>query len=322
MGKWTDGIMGVICGDALGNPVQFMSREAVRKRGPVRGMEAGGVFHMPAGCWTDDGSMTLASMDSILEKDGLDLSDLMDRFVLWDREGAYTPTGRAYDQGITCMDALQAYRRGRKPLDCGREGEHANGNGGLMRILPVCLYAWDRQEKAGMGDREAVLLVHSATILTHNHLRACMAGGLYYFMAREILRGGEGSLGEILQRGLDLGMAFYRKERMDDESMHFSRILDLETLSRRPAEEIKSSGYVIHTLEASLWGLVTAGSLEEALLRVVNLGDDADTAGAVAGGLAGLYYGYGAVPESWKEALKKREYLEDFCRRADSFVFS
>lgn len=320
--KWTDGIMGVLIGDALGNPVQFMSREKVKMRGPVKGMEAGGVFHMPAGCWTDDGSMTLASMDSILEMGYVDPEDLMDRFILWDQEGKYTPTGRAYDQGITCMDALDRYRRGKKWDACGRTGEKANGNGALMRILPICLYAADRQEKAGMTDREAMILVHCATFLTHNHLRACMAGGLYYFMVREILRQEGGTLTEILQRGLDQGMACYEEEDLDSERIHFSRIMDLDALSRAGEDQIRSSGYVIHTLEAALWSLVTTDSLEEALLKVVNLGEDADTTGAVAGGLAGLYYGYSAVPEAWKAAMKKREELEAFCRRADQYTFT
>jgi ADP-ribosylglycohydrolase len=107
---WTNGIMGIIVGDALGNPVQFMSRGKVMQRGLVRGMEAGGVFHMPAGCWTDDGSMTLATMDSILEKGKIDPDDIMKKFIEWDRDGKYTPTGKAYDQGITCTDAMYAYR--------------------------------------------------------------------------------------------------------------------------------------------------------------------------------------------------------------------
>ncbi len=320
--KWTDGIMGVLIGDALGNPVQFMSREAVRRRGPVKGMEAGGVFHMPAGCWTDDGSMTLASMDSILEMGYVDPEDMMERFILWDEEGKYTPTGKAYDQGITCLEAFDRFQRGKHWDECGRTGEKANGNGGLMRIMPICIYAADRQEKAGAEDKDAVILVHSATLLTHNHLRARMAGGLYYFMVREILRQEGGTLKEVLQRGLDQGMAWYEEAGLDGERDHFSRIMDLDALSKAGEDQIRSSGYVIHTLEAALWSLVTTGSLEEALLKAVNLGDDADTVGAVAGGLAGLYYGYSAVPEVWKAAMKKREELEEFCRKADNYIFT
>lgn len=146
---WTNGIMGIIVGDALGNPVQFMSREKVRRRGLVAGMEAGGVFHMQEGFWTDDGSMTLATLDSILATGKIDPDDIMEKFIEWDQEGKYTPTGKPYDQGITCKDAMYAYRKGKKWDRCGRTGENANGNGALMRIMPVCLFAAYQQLMEG-----------------------------------------------------------------------------------------------------------------------------------------------------------------------------
>lgn len=321
--NWTNGIMGVLIGDALGNPVQFMSRKKVEHRGLVKGMEAGGVFHMPAGCWTDDGSMTLAALDSILTKGGVDPDDMMKRFIQWDSEAKYTPTGKAYDQGITCTDAMDAYKHGKKWDSCGRTGEYANGNGALMRIMPICLYSAYMQDRYGVSDRDAVLKVHYATLLTHNHLRACTASGLYYFMVRELLRscgGADGcSLADALQRGIDAGVAFYKQNNMDDEITHFHRIRDMKKLAGTGVDQIRSSGYVIHTIEAAVWSLVTTESFKEALLKAVNLGDDADTVGAVAGGLAGLYYGYENVPDDWKAAMKKRDELEEICRRADGF---
>lgn len=336
---WTDGIMGVLIGDALGNPVQFMSRASVQKRGLVQGMEAGGVFHMPAGSWTDDGSMTLATLDSLTQKGCLDYDDIMERFIRWDSQGEYTPFGKAYDQGITCMDAIDRYSRTHKWSSCGRTGEHANGNGGLMRIMPVCLYAAIKEEDGTLTQKEAVQAVHNATLLTHNHLRACTASGIYYFMCREILNyrvflnktidAGESdhtdvsvlSLREVLQRGMDAAVSFYRKNDLDDELGSFARMMDLESYAKLPADKIRSSGYVVHTLEASVWTLVTTDSLEEALLQGVNLGDDADTVGAVAGGLAGLFYGYDSVPEAWKDAMQNRTWLEAMCRKAADVQF-
>ncbi|MDO5477505.1 MAG: ADP-ribosylglycohydrolase family protein [Eubacteriales bacterium] len=316
--NWTNGIMSVIVGDALGNPVQFMSRDKVMQRGLVTGMEAGGVFHMPAGCWTDDGSMTLATLDSILQTGKIDPDDIMKKFIEWDRDGKYTPTGKAYDQGITCTEALYSYRKGKKWDRCGKTGENANGNGALMRIMPVCLFAAYQQFTDGLSDFKAVMMAQHVTLMTHNHLRACTASGLYYFMCRELLRDNDGgSFREILQKGLDAGIRFYQEHDLDDEMGHFARIRDLEALAQIPSEQVRSSGYVIHTIEAALWSLVTEESLPDSLLKAVNLGDDADTVGAVAGGLAGLYYGYEAVPEDWKRALKKRESLEEFCLEAD-----
>ena len=331
---WTDGIMGVLAGDMLGNPVQFMSRPSVLKRGLVKGMEAGGVFHMPAGSWTDDGSMTLCILDSLIEKRCLDYDDIMEKFIRWDRDGAYTPFGKAYDQGITCLDAIDKYARTHKWTSCGRTGEHANGNGGLMRIMPVCLYAAVKETDGTFTEKDAVQAVHNITLLTHNHLRACTASGIYYFMCREILklRGfltdtnpAEGSAAAesqthtirgALQRGMDAAVAFYTKNNLDDELSCYRRLKDLSGFAEVPSDKIRSSGYVVDTLESAVWNLITTGSLEQALLQAVNLGDDADTVGAVAGGLAGLYYGYDSVPATWKSAMQKRSWLEDMCRKA------
>ena len=339
---WTDGIMGVLIGDALGNPVQFMSRASVRKRGLVKGMEKGGVFNMPAGSWTDDGSMTLATLDSLTQKGTLDYDDIMERFIRWDSEGQYTPFGRAYDQGITCMDAIDRYCRTRKWDSCGKTGEKANGNGGLMRIMPVCLYAAIKEKDGTMTEKEAVQAVHNATLLTHNHLRACTASGIYYFMCKEILKNrgffnntdaadaaadivpakaSVSVLREILQSAMDAAVSFYRQNNMDDELVSYTRIKNLEEFAKLPADKISSSGYVVHTLEAAVWTLVTADSLEEALLQGVNLGDDADTVGAVAGGLAGLYYGFENVPASWKDAMQSLAWLEEMCRKAANTKF-
>lgn len=279
---------------------------------------------MPAGSWTDDGSMTLAAMDSLTEKGTLDLDDIMQKFIRWDREGAYTPFGRAYDQGMTCLDAIEKYSRKHDWQTCGRTGEHANGNGGLMRIMPVCLYAYFMQEAGVFSERDAVMAVHHGTLITHHHLRSCTASGIYYFLVREILlnRGAEDiSLTTILQQGMNNAVSFYTQNDLDDELPFFARIRHLKSFAMVPAERISSSGYVLHTLEAALWSLVTTDSLESCLLKAVNLGDDADTVGAVAGGLAGLYYGYDSVPADWRASMQKREWLEEMCAKAAETVF-
>ena len=335
---WTDGVMGVLIGDALGNPVQFMSRSSVLKKGPVKGMESGGAFNMPAGSWTDDGSMTLAALDSLTVNRGLDYNDIMKRFVLWNSRGAYTPFGKAYDQGRTCMAAISRFEKKGRWDRCGEQGEYANGNGGLMRIMPVCLYAAFMESEGSFNLFDAVMAVQRGTLLTHGHLRACTASGIYFFLCREILRfrgftGNSGSgadafpvrstghsLKDLLQRGMDEAVRFYSEHNLDDEFSHFSRMKDLSSFAAVPAEKIRSSGYVVHTLEAAVWCLITTGSLEESLLKAVNLGDDADTVGAVTGGLASLFYGYGNVPAEWKQAMQKRAWLEDMCRKAaDTF---
>lgn len=146
---WLDGMMGLVVGDALGVPVQFLSRDEIKNRpeGLVTGMEAGGVYNMPEGTWSDDSSMALATLASIIEKKEADPADIMMRFVKWQLKGEYTPFGEAFDQGNTCSSAIYKFAKVPDIKTCGSTGEYANGNGALMRILPACLYYYDRQKK-------------------------------------------------------------------------------------------------------------------------------------------------------------------------------
>lgn len=322
-----DGMMGLVTGDALGVPVQFCSREEISERpsGPVTGMEGHGTYDMPAGTWSDDSSMALATLESLKRLGRTDPDDIMQNFLKWELEGEFTPYGYAFDQGVTCSYAIYNYRYDRDWKICGKTGEHANGNGALMRILPVCIWYAERANRICTSDDEAVEAVHNVTLLTHNHLRAKMASGLYYFMVKSLIRAREREAAEslitLLQQGLDEGFSFYRRDfRNLTEMVHFERLYDLEKLKEIPSEKIKGTGYVVSAMEAAVWSLITTVSLREALLKAVNLGDDTDTTAAIAGGLAGLYYGCGAIPEEWLLVLKKREWLEEICVESGEFV--
>lgn len=306
---WLDGIMGVIVGDALGCPVQFMDRTELKRRGPVTGMEGHGTYNMPEGTWTDDGSMTLALLTSIKDNDAIDLDDIMSRFVAWIRNGEYTPFGEAFDIGMTCYDAVKMYERSGNVYTCGRDGERSNGNGSLMRIMPACLYAY-----ANKLDRdEALKIIHEVSGLTHNHIRSHIGCGFYYFMVCAILDE-EGSLAKRLQKGIYDGFAYYEKNDMyRDELSHYERLKSLIRLSGTPEDEIQSSGYVVHSLEASVWSLLRSDNFKDALLTAVNLADDSDTIGAIAGGLAGLYYCYESIPAEWLNVIQRREWIEELC---------
>lgn len=309
---WIDGIMGVIIGDALGVPVQFLDREEVREN-PVTEMRGYGSFLMPPGAWSDDGSMTLATLDSIRQKKGIDYDDIMERFIDWNFDNQYTPTGKAYDQGMTCLEAIYDYYHKRDYKTCGKTGEDANGNGGLMRIMPVCLYVYEQYKNGTITMNEALGYVHQATALTHNHIRAKMASGIYFFMVKGILEE-EGTLLERLQKSMDEADAYYRKDISNlTEWIHYNRLFDLNEFANEQEENIKSTGYVVDSLEAAVWSLITTDSLEAALLKAVNLGDDADTVAAIAGGLAGLFYGYESAPEQWKKELIRENELVEMC---------
>ncbi len=305
---WKDGVMGVVTGDALGCPVQFETRAEVATH-PVAGMRGYGTFNLPAGSWTDDSSLTLALLESLKRTDAVDLNDIMENFVQWLDNGEFTPYGYSFDIGGGTMSAVCRYMRQKDPLKCGGNDEWNNGNGSLMRILPACLFAYAKK----MNDDEAIQTVHQVSSLTHAHIRANIACGLYYFMVKAILDG-EGGLQDRLQAGLTYGFAYYERTLSGHENLrYYDRLRDLKQFAQLPVDKIRSSGYVVDTLEAAVWSLITTDSFEAALLKAVNLGEDTDTVGAVAGGLGGLFYGYQGIPAQWVNALQKKEWIESLC---------
>lgn len=309
---WKAGVMGVVTGDALGGPVQFEPRDEVALH-PVTGMREGGAFNVPAGSWTDDSSLTLALLDSLVSQGTVDLDRIMENFMDWLYKGKFTPFGYAYDIGRGTKWAIQTYKLDRRPDRCGGAEEWNNGDGSLMRILPACLYCCVKN----LDDAAAVSLVHQVGSLTHAHIRANIACGLYYFMTKAILTEA-GTLRRRLQSGLDRGFAYYESALTDHEELgNYQRLRDLDRFAALHERYISSGGYVVEALESAVWSLVNGSSFEDTLLRAVNLGNDSDTVGAIAGGLAGLYYGYEAIPGPWLEALQQRDWIESLCAAAD-----
>ena len=309
---WLNGIMGVVVGDALGCPVQFETREEVARH-PVTGMRGYGTFNLPEGSWTDDSSLTIALLESIRRTGKIDLDDIMGNFMKWLYDGEFTPYGKSYDIGRGTMQAINRYRKNRKAKKCGGDEEWNNGNGSLMRIMPACIYCTVMESSGMYSDRDAIDAIHSVGGLTHAHIRSNIACGLYFFMVKRILLG-EGSLHERMQEGLSQGFTFYESYLADKENLHYyDRLKDLDSFKSLPADKIKSTGYVVDALEAAIWSLITTISFDQALLKAVNLGDDTDTVGAIAGGLAGLYYGYDSIPENRLSAIKRREWIDGMC---------
>ncbi len=294
-------IFGHAVADALGVPVEFASREELEDS-PVTDMEGYGTYPYPAGCWSDDTGMTLAALDSL--KDGkIDYREIMENFIKWLMQDKYTPTGRTFDAGMTCINAIEKYAK-EKTLECGCTGERSNGNGSLMRILPFVLFC----EYNNCQD-DWVKIIHTASGLTHAHDRSKIGCGIYAFVLRELLKNPDIS---SVYEGLDKAYRYYLGQ---EELEHYKRIFDkdFEKIKRK---EIKSSGYVVDTLEAAIWCLLNTESYEECVLEAVNLGEDTDTVGAVAGGLAGALYGYDEIPYTWLNVLKRKELIEDMCEKA------
>ena len=304
-------MLGHAVGDALGVPVEFCERNELAEK-PVTDMVGYGTYPYPEGCWSDDTSMSLAALDS-LASGKLDFDDIMVKFGEWYYDDEYTPTGEMFDVGNTCSYAIDNYFAYHKPVEeCGLTGERSNGNGSLMRIHPFVLYATLNFLK---GNEEGHCLwmecIKRASGLTHAHDRSVMGCYIYGYCLSFLLK-------EATRESLIAGIKF-AAEDLDylPEFEHYRRIFD-PNFEKIAIDDIKSTGYVVDTLEAALWCVLTTNNYRDCVLKAVNLGDDTDTVAAVAGGLAGALYGYDAIPKEWLDTLKRRDYIEKTCERASA----
>lgn len=297
-------VIGHAVGDALGLPAEFASRKELCDA-PVTDMEGYGTYPYPPGTWSDDTSMALAALDS-LANGKIDFDEIMGNFRKWLEGDAYTPSGECFDIGRTTVMSILNYFAHKKTADtCGMTDEFSNGNGSLMRIYPFVLF-W----KYGKSGCKLTKLVHKASALTHAHERSKIACGIYAWVLSVLL---------LRPSKIYVSHALYRARRtyQDYAEFHsFERIFDISGFYNLDESEIRSSGYVVDTLEAAIWCLINTNSYRECVLKAVNLGEDTDTVAAVAGSLAGALYGYDAIPEEWKNALLRREYIEDMCQMA------
>lgn len=292
-------VYGHAIADALGVPVEFTSRSSLQ-RNPVTGMREYGTHDMPAGTWSDDTSMALATIDSLAN--GVDYEDTMRRFCDWMERDAYTATGEMFDIGITTSDALHRYLIGTPALQCGRHGDRDNGNGSLMRIYPVVLYCCalhpDEYDTAAM-----IEVVHNYSALTHAHPRSMVGCGIYAFVLRALLNG------DTIPNALNEAKVFYEASEFSHELQHYSRIFT-EDFGNTPMDEIRSGGYVVSSLEAAIWCVMNSESYSDCVLTAVNLGRDTDTVGAISGSLAGAMYGIDSIPREWVDTLLNQELID------------
>ena len=297
--------LGIAVADAVGVPVEFKSRVFLERK-PVTDMFGFGSHNQPAGTWSDDTSMTIATMESIARQKRIDYADLMNNFALWYFEGKFTARGEVFDCGGTTLSAIIKYVREIPLEECGAEESYSNGNGSLMRILPVAVYLHSVYGR-NFAER-AMSVIHEVSALTHAHPRSMVGCGIYSLIAVQLLEGK--TISEAIQIGLSNAEKYYSDSVFADELEKYSRLWQ-EDFATLLEENIKSTGYVVDTLEASLWCLLNTKNYKSLVLKAVNLGEDTDTVAAVAGGLAGIYYGLEEIPEEWLLKLQSREYLEE-----------
>lgn len=283
-------LVGLAIGDALGAPVEFSRRDTFE---PVTGMRPGGYFQLPAGAWTDDTAMALCLAQSLIEHPQLNLKDLLDRFCMWAGEGTNTSTGVCVGIGQNTLRVLGNYHR-TGTLLAPETRQKSDGNGAIMRLAPVAVRHWHRPEEA----QRIAELQSRATHYSALSASACEALALMLC---------------ALIRGADWACA--SRPSAPDHWPDEIRAISEENWQARSRDSISATGYVVHTLEAALWAVDNTDSFEAALLGAVNLGDDADSVGAVTGQLAGARYGMSAIPDRWLEVLVKADDIADVGRR-------
>lgn len=302
--RYRGALVGLATGDALGTTLEFTTPGAFW---PITDMEGGGPFRLKPGQWTDDTSMALCLAESLLECGRFDAGDQMRRYVRWRDEGHWSSNGKCFDIGNATRQALSEYSSTGEPFS-GSTSERSAGNGSIMRLAPVPLFfAYDADL--------AIRMSAESSRTTHG---TAMAVDACRYLAGLIL----GALGGATKEELLVPMYTPVQGLWEREPLHpaVAAVADGSFREKSPPE-IKGSGFVVESLEAALWAFATTDNFDSGALAAVNLGDDADTTGAVYGQIAGAYYGESAIRMSWRERIaygaEIRKMAEDLYRAHD-----
>src|SRR5215210_1415035 len=296
--RYRGSLLGLVVGDALGAAVEFMPPGSFA---PLTDMIGGGPHGLEAGQWTDDTSMALCLAESLIEKQGFDATDQMQRYLRWYRDGHLSSTGYCFDIGNTTREALTRFEESGEPYS-GPTHPNAAGNGSVMRLAPVPLfYARNREE--------AVERCADSSRTTHGAPNCVDAGR--YFGALIVGAVNGTAKAELLSERYSPVPGMWEERPLAPEVDEVARGSFRE---KRPPE-IRGSGYVVRSLEAALWAFHRSDSFEEGCLLGANLGDDADTTAAIYGQLAGAFYGEGGIPEGWRSKLAHRDLIESYAEK-------
>lgn len=292
-----DALIGFALGDALGVPVEYKSRAELAKN-PVKEMLEFMEHNQPAGTWSDDSSMVFCTAESLCN--GYNLEDIARQFSRWKNNRVWTPRGRVFDIGIQTNNAIQRIDRlidlglRIKPIPEAGVNERENGNGSLMRILPLAFFLAEQPME------ERFRIVREVSGLTHSHIRAVLGCFIYTEFAIGLLKETDKfTVYNEIRRQLP---EFLSGKASSSEIGFYSRILE-NNIAGYPEMAIQSSPYVVHSLEACLWSFMKGHDFPDSVLQAVNLGEDSDTIGALTGALAGLCHGLNQTPAEWIEVL-------------------
>ena len=286
----------------MGVPIEFEDREKLINK-PVTSMLGYGSHDVEAGVYSDDTSMTLATMDSIIKQNGIiNYNDIADKFCNWVNNNEYTATNKIFDIGMTTKYALIKYFNNKIDATmCGGTNINENGNGSLMRMLPIALYCFYKNIK---GDNEIFTLVKNSSSITHAHDISILGCYIYVRYVISLLETKNKISSYNFIKKLDYSMF------IEEVKLEYSRILfsDISTLN---INDINSSGYVVNTLEAVFWIILNCSNYNESIIGAINLGGDTDTIGAITGSIAGILYGYDNISKRWISKLKNKDYIDE-----------
>lgn len=303
------GILGFAIGDALGVPVESVKREKMEK---IHLSEMIGYckHKVPVGTWSDDTSMILATIDSINKKNIIDYKDIMFKFSEWIIDCKYTAIGKVFDAGNTVRISLSRYKEGVQPICCGSKDINSNGNGSLMRILPIVYFLCYNN----FTEEEEVQIINNVSSLTHAHEISCLGCKILFDFIKQLL------IGNDKFKAIEhIKKINYNQYYSDNAISYYNRIFSSD-ISKFSKDMIRSSGYIVDTLEASLWCTLISNSYEESVINAINLGGDTDTIGAITGGLSGIVYSKEQIPSEWLIKLRKRKYVEDISKDFSIFL--
>lgn len=279
-------LVGLAAGDALGTTLEFMRPGSFK---PIKDMIGGGIFGLKPGQWTDDTSMAICLANSLIETRTFDAYDQQERYLRWYRKGENSSTGTCFDIGNATREAINLFEFSYQPY-CGITDRGASGNGSIMRLAPIPLRYYQMPDD----------LIHYAALSSRTTHASVLCVQSCEYMSALIAAAIKGATKtQLLHPDWILNQYPLKKDELDKELMEIVQ----GSYKQKEPPLIYGSGYVIKTLEAALWAFYNTDNFEKGALKVVNLGDDADSTGAVYGQIAGAFYGYTAIPERWRKKI-------------------
>ncbi|OQP58414.1 ADP-ribosylglycohydrolase family protein [Niastella populi] len=297
-------LFGLAIGDALGVPVEFKKRDELKAR-PVTDLEGYQTHNQPPGTFSDDSSLTFCLAESLCH--GYDLNDAGQRFVKWFFEGYWTAGGEVFGVGKSTEDSITRLENGVSPAHSGNYDPDCNGNGSLMRILPLLFYIRNFEME------ERYRIIREVAVMTHGSMRTVIACFYYPEFALELLNGTSKEV--AYHRRNEEVTVFLRNKGISPADWALFEPLFGQRIPLVDENECSTIHHAHLTIQAAMYCFLKTNSYTEAVLMAVNLGDDTDTTASVTGALAGLYYGFDTIPEKWIKGIKRSDEIYDLCSR-------